>query len=298
MRIIDNLAKGWLLMLIFCLPHKFANGVNYRYSLNIPLDMNIADWLLYPWPPILTAVISGLALLFVILASNKLKMSDFKAVKHLIIAMLLMIVAAAVGIINSTEREVAEGFIFHMIGAFCFFSAVFIHIKQYPESKKLILLCIVCSMLLLSVHSSYQVAYGNKAALEQYIEQSEKMGTEPNPQLVNRMKQNRASANFNITNSLGAHFIALIPICLAFIWGFIKKHPFRLYIIIAAAAFLLLNLYFTRSRGAMVGLTVGLIGTALLFYLQSRKTETALRLNRRYLLIAAPVIVIVISPHS
>ncbi len=252
--------------LLFIAPLKLGNSASTRWATLFPA--NIWDWLLSAWPVSFAPVFAGVALLAVAATAETARLrADLKAYRHVCLPLAGFVLVSLIGLINTTSWEVATSFIAHLVSVFTFALALLVHLRTFPHTRNILLICWLAGLGALGIEVIYQVHWGYgqvMQALEYQIEQ----GHEIPSALIFNVRQGRAMASFAISNSLAAHLILALPLAVIVIWRWCRRvePPLasQLLFSLLAGGLLTYCLICTKSRAAFLAFVMGAAATMLL----------------------------------
>ncbi len=248
----------WLGFLLFVAPLKLGNSASARWGSFFPASF--LELVLSPWPATFAPVFAGIALLLVAVTAQPPRLTDFVRLRHLFLPLLFLVLASLIGLVNSTTLGVATSFSAHLLSVLVVAVAVFLHLRSFPSTRRVLLICWLVGLAFLVFQIFYQVhyAFAQVDAELQYRIDYENLQV-PSALLAN-VRQGRAMAFFAISNSLAAHLILVIPLVLVLIWNWCKKvdPPLLSQTIFTLLTALLLGycFYATKSRAAFVAVFV------------------------------------------
>ena len=266
MRRTKNCVAAYIALLAFLAPVKFGSILYTGKWASFPLSF--FEWLLFPWPAALLAVLSGLGLLAVLLA---FRVPSFKRNPLLWLlpgCFLILPLGALPGLLDTTEWERALLFLWNLLTAATLGTAVLILLSNNRRYASLFLAAIVAGTAISVADGWHEIKGGG---LEQSLEFAEQRaaaeGVEVNPLLRNRLTQGRASGTFFYPNSFGGYLILALPVCFAALWhwgGRIDPPGISRALFLGFAAVTGgLALYWSGSRAAFVALGGGLVFATL-----------------------------------
>ncbi|MCJ8329134.1 MAG: O-antigen ligase family protein [Lentisphaeria bacterium] len=273
MPVLKKVSLYYSCLLLIVSPLKLTIGASSREVANFPLST--WEFLFSAWPNSMYPVLMGLSLLLALIAYNPNVTELVK--RHFLILCPLSLAALISGfsLAYSSELEIGLSFVWHLLGCLAFSLTIIIHLQYETFSKRGFVTSLSLGCAFLLFYCIYQLHWGFDE-FRNYIKiQEEIYKVEIPANLKHRIMQNRIYGFFTIPNSLGAYLILLIPLVLALCWEYGKKiEPPRassITLTILAALPLFYCLYHTKSRGAFVGLVLGIIITAVLFCISERK---------------------------
>ena len=255
--------------------------------------LTILEWIVAPWPTLLTPTLTSIALLLALLSDGKTGIKTWKNNKHFVLPIVSLFIVSIIGAFHTSEYDYAQLFIWHVLAAANFLIAVFLHLQCKPESRKWFIIAI-CAGTLLSVASGlYQVKYGFEETRLMAMSLAEEEGRTRHPLMIDRLNQTRAYASFTYPNSYAAHLILTVPLLVAFVWRASKRiEPPLLSQILFTGTVLLSStatLMFSGSRGAVAAVALAGIAVAVLLLTQYKQWVCARR-TQGYLLVTVAVI--------
>ncbi len=209
--------SGWLCfisaVIIFLLPIKFGGIVGVPEILFFP--DNAITWLIFTWPVMLFPVLSSLLLLLVtvIAGGPKINFRLWVSLTWVILAL-----TSIIGYANASTKDFPIQEISHLFGIASFCLAVYFLIEYRPDMKGLLINAIVLSAIFSALMGLQQLIWGFKETLDYVYQQELKTGLKTTAHLQNRLGQTRVYSPFTLCNSLAAHLILTIPLCIVMLW--------------------------------------------------------------------------------
>lgn len=273
-----TISRWYLAVLCLLLPLKFGISINNSEIAFFPLSL--AEWWLTPWPPFLLPALSGLGLFMVAVHADAvcLRRRQLWALAGLA----ALIFAGLAGIVNTTERDYAQLFLWHLLGSAALGLAAMLQLHADPKAKKILLAAMAAGAILAALSGWQQIVGGGYAATAEYVQTSGAQADAPmSAEILSRLERGRASGPFVIPNSFAAHLLLTIPLSVVLLWR-AGRHfsPARLScpllggvaLTVLAGAFFL-----TFSRAAVVAAVGGGAVVLATVMLQSRhRRRTAL----------------------
>ena len=206
------------LLLIFFLPLKFGMMTGIPEA-SYTLPATAIGVIVMSWPPMLFSIFSAMLLLGVLLFTKPLEYDKENRVL-LPLSWVLLFISGLPGFINASMLDFAiiQTAVFAGYAAFCL--ALYRLVVLRPDLKIWFLNAIVLSTLLAAFMGLHQYLYGFKRTLAYIYKQEQETGVKFSHEMMSRLLQTRVFATFSICNSLAAHLILTIPIC---IWGLLNS---------------------------------------------------------------------------
>ncbi len=249
-------------LLLFLLPLRWCLPTIACEQPNFPLQF--AEWLFFTaWPPLLAPALIGAALLLS-LAAWPSPPPFRKAPPAWIIPLLACspLLFGLAGLVHTTEWGFAANWYWHFYSA-ALLAAGLWWTSRHDDRLLPWALHTLAASTALAAAEGWRQHFGGLA--EQYRDQLEfarESGTPLTRQLAEKMQQTRSYGHFVDPNSYAAHLLLTGPLLLASIHRLAERcsrpRALRLILLPAAAILLLGALWFSGSRGALVGLAVGL----------------------------------------
>ncbi|HCE42031.1 MAG TPA: hypothetical protein DET40_00595 [Lentisphaeria bacterium] len=199
--------------IVFLLPLKFGGIVGIPEVLFFP-DSAIT-WLIFTWPVMMFPVISSLMLLLVIVVTSGSKI-NFRLMLSLIWTALAF--TSMIGYANASTGDFPILEISHFFGIASFCFAVYLLLEFRPDMRNLLINAVVLAAVFSTLMGLQQLIWGFKETLDYVYQQEIKTGIKTSSQLQLRVVQTRVYSPFTLCNSLAAHLVLTIPLCVVLIW--------------------------------------------------------------------------------
>ena len=214
-------------ILIFLLPLKFGGIVGIPEIPFFP-DSTVT-WLVFSWPPIMFPLFSSVLLILVLTVSGK-TVPSFRFILALIWTALAF--ASLTGYINASTKDFPVLYISHFFGLAAFCISVYYLVEIRPDMRNLLINAVIVAALITAFMGLQQLLWGFKETADFVYRQELKSGVQVSSQLQAKILQTRVFSPFTLCNSLAAHLILVLPICLVLIWKHIET--LKTAIVIAA----------------------------------------------------------------
>lgn len=214
-------------VLIFLLPLKFG-GIAGIPEIPFFPDSPIT-WIVFSWPPIMFPLISSVLLLLVLTVSGKTVL-NFRFMLAIIWTALAF--ASLPGYINASTKDFPIQYISHFFGLASFAISIYYLLEIRPDMRKLMINAVVAAAVISTFMGLQQLLWGFKETVDYVYQQELKSGVQISGQLQARIVQTRVFSPFTLCNSLAAHLILVLPICLMLIWK--CRETLKTVIVIAA----------------------------------------------------------------
>lgn len=230
-------------ILTFLLPIKFGMIAGTpEVAFSIP--GNLMRLAFFTWPPSLFYLASALLLLGVTIFCPTPEIKNLKMPTSLIaFTWVLLLLTSLAGAVNASVYDFVFLQIIHFSGIACFAIAIMRLIQIRPEIKIWLLNAIVASTILTALMGLNQYISGFKATLDYVYKQEIETGIKVSSGMQNRLMQTRIFGPFSICNSLAAHLIITIPLCL---WAILKNISTLKTVVAVSGAYALLMLVFAE----------------------------------------------------
>jgi len=282
--------------LTFLLPLKFGmmTGVP-EVATALPSDI-IAILLVF-WPPMLFSLLSSLLLLGVLLTTPSLgekRGGRIGGTLLIPLSWLLLFLSVLPGFINASTLDfpIIQTGVFAGFAAFAL--AVYRLIDLRPELKIWLINAIVLSTVLTLFLALNQYLYGFKETLDYIYSKEVETGNKVSESMMSRLLQTRLFATFSICNSLAAHIILTLPIC---IWGILNsKLILKSVVLLSGVNLLFMVMPPVTSQLLYLPITfIVLFGVSLFIF---RFPEKWKRYISIFVLIAVLVLILFILRHT
>jgi O-antigen ligase len=172
---------------------------------------------------------SSILLMLVLLVSDKTVIS-FRFILAIIWTALAFV--SLLGYMNASTKDFAVQYISHFFGLAAFCISVYYLIEIRPDMRMLLLNAVVVAALISTFMGLQQLLWGFKETADFVYQQELKSGVRMSSQLQGRILQTRVFSPFTLCNSLAAHLILVLPICLVLIWKY--RATLKTAIVVAA----------------------------------------------------------------
>ncbi len=234
-------------VLIFLLPLKFGGIAGIPEIPFFPDSM--ITWIVFSWPPIMFPLFSSVLLMLVLLVADKTILS-FRF--NIVIIWTALAFVSLLGYVNASTKDFAVQYISHFFGLSAFCISIYYLVEIRPDMRKLLINAVVVGALISTFMGLQQLLWGFKETADFVYQQELNSGVRMSSQLQGRILQTRVFSPFTLCNSLAAHLILVLPICLVLIW----KYSSTLKAAIAIAATILFFFIFEYCNPAVfVGLS-------------------------------------------
>lgn len=235
-------------ILVFILPFKFGGIVGIPEVLYFPED--IYQWAIFAWPPVMFPVMAAILLMLSIFATSGTRF-NFKFVLALI--WVLLAITSLIGFINASTKDFPIQEVSHFFGIACFCMSIYFLLECRPDMRNLLLNAVVLSVVVAAFMGLQQLLWGFKETMDYVYRQELESGLKTPQQLQLRLVQTRVYTPFTLCNSLAAHLVLTIPLCIALIW---QSRLTLKSVIIISATFLFLLLYGYCTPAAYIILSI------------------------------------------
>ncbi len=258
----QNVATSYLGALLVLCPLKLGSSLNLSGVGIFPL--NIDEWIFANWPPLLMPVLTALGLILVAVVDRP-DPAVFRRHPHLWLPAAGLVAVSLVGMIRTTELDVAVSFLWHMISVLLMVLAVFQHVAAVPRARWVLIGCIAGGGLLSAISGWHQVLYGFEQTRQYMMEQARETGIPPNPVILDRLNQGRASGGFTYPNNFAAHLILVTPLALYLCWwlgSFVTPPRQSQWVLVILTGSVMIGAFvLTRSRAAVVAIALAAVAT-------------------------------------
>lgn len=214
-------------IIIFLLPLKFGGIAGIP---EIPFfPDSIITWIVFSWPPVLFPLFSSVLLLLVLAVSDKAVL-NFRFIIAIIWTALAF--ASLLGYINASTKDFPIQYISHFFGLAAFSISIYHLVEIRPDMRKLLINAVVAAAVISTFMGLQQLLWGFKETVDYVYQQELKSGVQISGQLQARIVQTRVFSPFTLCNSLAAHLILVLPLCLVLIWK--CRETLKTVIVIAA----------------------------------------------------------------
>lgn len=256
---------------ILLLPIKFGSPSALPEIMIYP--SNLMSWIVYAWPPVLFTLFSCcILLLTLILLYQKEHLINSNSSNFIIpLLWFLLAICSLLGGVKSSCADFTYLECLYLLGLSLFSFAIFrfLEIKS-DKIYNYITIAITIGTIIVSIYGIYQYLSGFNSTRDivMGIVKSKNIALPPN--FYSRLMDNLVYSTFAISNSLAAHLILTIPLCIyvvskAYIYK-LKKYTLTSLIIIILFTCLIL----TGSRAAMLSM---ILSFAVMFIIFTKKIK-------------------------
>ena len=247
--------------------------------------LNIIEWIISIWPPVLSCLLSSIILILVLISSKQKISIVLKKHTIFILPLFSLLAVSLLGLINTSEYDYAILFLWHLLGTLNFIIAIIIHIENNPTSRKTFITAVCLGTLASVFYGIYQVIFGFEETRKIAIQIAQEEGRSLHPDMINRLNQTRTYASFTYPNSYAAHLILTIPILIVWVWKMGKQfHPPRISQIILTGITLAISTYCLITSGSRGAVAAIAISAVLLITLEFKTIINLLKQNKAMLL--------------
>jgi len=255
---------GYLTVLAVLAPLKFGISVGVGEISVMPL--NWVEWLFTPWPPFAMPLLTGIGLIAAIAVCPRPPQSTWLWLVPGVWALVLL--TSLAGLINTTEHDYAQLFLFHILGVCCYSLSVFWTITRYPQVRRWLGAGVVAGTLCVLLSGWHQAIWGFKETQDYIWKQIYTTGMEVPKELWDRLNQNRVFSTFVYPNSFAAHLMLTGPLTLLLLWrwgGRVEPPRASRALFVGTGAVLwITGLVLAGSRAGFCALSVAVVGCVLL----------------------------------
>ena len=217
-----NAAAGVLgalaVALVFLLPIKFAS-INCVPERPEAFPGGFLELAFFHWPPAMFTAVSSLFLLGTVCFTPPPVRGWRDARFAIALAWTLLMVSTLPGFANSDVMDYAFSQLSNMAGLAAFALALRGIIAARPDIKPWIVGAVVLSTVLVALMGLNQYLSGFQETLKYMREREAVYGISIPAALDSRLRETRVFATFSICNSLAAHLLLTVPVCLWAIWS-------------------------------------------------------------------------------
>ena len=259
-----------MMMIWFLLPLKYGGNVNPTHT--AMWNQDLISWILASWPVFTFPLISAVALVIVLINRRGFSKKSLLYCLLIVFPGIMLLIASLIGWINTTENDVAHLFSAQLLGIIVLVSASVVYIQAYPKVCRLILISICAGSLAASAMTWHQKFYMYPKVIKN-LEKKIEEGKQIDEKVLSRLRSDTDfSGPFSWKNTLGAHLILLLPICVLLAWraGRYVDPPrassfvFSGFVIICTLG----ALWFSKSLAAALIITIVIISIALFWIIR------------------------------
>jgi len=208
---------AYLAALVFLAPLKLGNAVvSTEISL---LPVTFWEWLMSPFPAWMMPIGTGIALALSVASTRRVP--RWSVLWALPLAWCALFVSALVGLLRTSEWDMALQLAWHLLGIACFAVAVFVTVADDPRVTRWLCGALVAGSLWSGAGGWHQWKWGLDATREFILD---KHGALPigddgrPPPIIQNLEQKRVFGAFVYPNSYAAHLILVGPCVLLLLW--------------------------------------------------------------------------------
>ncbi len=257
-RRLARLLRFYLGAVVFILPFKFGGFVTNGEQAHFPLD--VWEWLFFTClPSYLAPVLCGIGLLASVLIHPRPR-RDCGLLAPLVWSLPLL--AGAVGLLRTTERDYAWQWYGHFAGVAAMAWAAWWCRAADRKIVPVLLNCLTAAALIVALHG-WRQHFGGLAAMQENMEAfSVEQGVQVQEVMKQKMAQTRSYGTFVDPNVYAAHLLLCFPLALLALRSWARRFtPQRLSLVLFVGGGIVLfggALFWSGSRGAAIGLAAGL----------------------------------------
>ena len=281
-----------ILLFTFLLPLKFGSIVGLPETTSMFPD-KIAAYLIITWPVFLFPLISGILLIFALIAFP-FKTVSFGKDKGLIVASLWALVAfsSISGAVNAMLWDFVIMQVTHLFGLAAYVLTIYLFLKNVPKARTMLISSILAG-LAISVYLGLEQYFFGFEEMREYIAKQEKItGVASDGVLKSKILDDRLNSPFTTSNTLAGYLLLTMPLCLVMLWKFCAKveppKTARLIFIPLVAACLFFVFFATRARGAFLSLILA-GGVFIVFFPVKKWLRWSIIISAPLVLIAGAV---------
>lgn len=267
---LQNFSTLIMMTIWFLLPLKYGGNVNP--TVTSMWNQDLFSWIYARWPVFTFPLISAVALLVILLNRRGFSRNSLFFCLLIVFPGIMILIASLIGWVNTTEKDVAYLFSAQLLGIIVLVSASIIHIQANPKARRLILISICAGSLAASSITWNQKFYIYPKILKN-LEKKLEQGERINETVLSKLRSDTDFPGpFSWKNTLGAHLILLLPVCVLLAWraGRYVDPPrassfvFSGFVIICTLG----ALWFSKSLAAALIITIVITGIALLWIIR------------------------------
>ncbi len=253
-----RLLRFYLGAVVFILPFKFGGFVSNGEQAHFPLD--VWEWLLFTClPSYLVPVLCGIGLVAAVLIHPRPRL-DRGLLSPLVWS--LPLIAGAVGLLRTTERDYAWQWYGHFAGVAAMAWTVWWCRAGDRKILVVLLNCLAVAALFVALHG-WRQHFGGLAAMQANMAVfSVEQGVPVQEIMKQKMAQTRSYGTFVDPNVYAAHLLLCFPLTLLALRSWARRcspRPLSLAIFVGGGLVLFGGaLFWSGSRGAAIGLAAGL----------------------------------------
>ncbi len=261
-----------IIIIWFLLPLKYGGNINP--SDQSTWNVDFISWIIGGWPVFTFPFLGAISLTIVILNRRGLSKKSLIFTFLNIIPGLMVLIASLIGMINTTEKDVAYLFSVQIFSVIVLVSSTIIFMQAYPKTRHFILISI-CSGFLLSSAYAWNQKYFLFPMVQKQLEKKLDQREQINSKELRILKTTeRYGGSFPYSNHLGAHLILVFPLCVLLAWksgNYIKPNkPSKILITTLTFVFTFKTLWLSGSLASALILLLTIFG---LFWFWIQKND-------------------------
>ena len=269
----QNITAAIAVIITFLLPLKFGSIAAVPEVAGF-YPKQLLGWLVVAWPVYCFPIVAGGLLLGAVSCFQLPKQQTFKPSFTTVVLWLLLPIVGTIGFINASVWDFPLIQTIHLTGIVAWGAAIWLILANRPDYRSYFYIAFLASVavtLLLSLEQ-YHSGFADTRAF--IYAQELRTGVSINSDIDNVLNHPRVFGPFGLCNSLAAHLLLTIPLCLALLWQWCGKIDppkiSRAIFIIPFTLVALFVLYLTGSRAALLAIIAAIAVFSLLLPLNKK----------------------------
>jgi len=254
-----NILQVIFFLFILLLPIKFGTPAALPEISTYPSDF--MSWLVYSWsPPLFTLFSSCILLLTLILLYKKNHLINSNSSNFIIpFLWFLLVISSLLGGLKSSCADFTYLECLHLLGLSLFTFAIFRFLEiRSAKNFTFITVAITIGTIFISMYGIYQYLSGFTSTRNIVMEVIQSKDIILPPNFYSRLMDNLVYSTFSISNSLAAHLILTIPLCIYVVSKIYTSKYLRYIVTSIITIILIICLILTGSRAAILSLVLSI----------------------------------------
>ena len=251
----QNMIAAVAVLVTFLLPLKFSSIVAIPEVAGF-YPKQLLGWLVVTWPVYFFPVIAGGLLICALSCFQLPRQKTLKPSFTTLGLWLLLPIVGTIGFINASVMDFPIIETVHLTGIVAWGVAIWLILANRPDYRRYFYIALLASVAVTLLLSLEQYYSGFEETREFIRAQEKRTGITVHSDIDNVLNHPRVFGPFGLCNSLAAHLLLIVPLCLALLWQWSAKidppKVSRAIFIIPFAAISLFVLYLTGSRAALL----------------------------------------------
>jgi hypothetical protein len=269
----QNVIAAIAVLITFLLPLKFGSIAAVPEVAGF-YPKQLLAWLIVTWPVYCFPIIAGGLLLSALSCFQLPRQQTLKPSFTTLGLWLLLPIVGTIGFINASVMDFPIIETIHLTGIVAWGAAIWLILANRPDYRHYFYIAFLASVAVTLLLSLEQYHSGFADTREFIRAQELRTGVNVNSDIDNVLNHPRVFGPFGLCNSLAAHLLLTVPLCLALLWQWCGKIDppkiSRAIFIIPFTLTALFVLYLTGSRAALLAIISAIAIFALLLPLNKK----------------------------